>query len=87
MSTQNNICPTIQNIRNTLIKICKRAEIPVYSLHALRHTFATKIVRQTKNMGELKDAAELLGDSYEVILATYFHTDSEKKIELVDAIA
>lgn len=44
-------------------------------------------MRQTKNMGELKDAAELLGDSYEVILATYFHTDSEKKIELVDAIA
>ncbi|MCB6203130.1 hypothetical protein [Extibacter muris] len=36
---------------------------------------------------KLKDAAELLGDSYEVILTTYFHTDREKKIELVDAIA
>ena len=74
-------------MRNTLGKICKRAGLPNYSLHALRHTFATNIVRKTHNIGELKEAAELLGDSFEVIMKTYFHTDDEKKIELVDAIA
>ena len=87
LTTQNHISPTIQNLRNTLGKICKRAGLPNYSLHALRHTFATNIVRKTHNIGELKEAAELLGDSFEVIMKTYFHTDDEKKIELVDAIA
>ena len=38
-------------------------------------------------MGEMKDAAELLGDSYDVVIKTYFHTDSQKKVDLVDAIA
>lgn len=69
-----------------MLKICKRAEIKPYSLHALRHTFATIIVRQTKNMGELQDAAEILGDSYDVVLKTYFHTDNTKKVGLVDSI-
>lgn len=87
LTTQNHLSPTLQNLRNTLIKICRRAGIQEYSLHALRHTFATNIVRNTTNMGELKDAAELLGDSYEVILKTYFHTDTQKKMALVDAIA
>lgn len=87
LTTQNHISPTLQNLRNTLSKICKRAGLPNYSLHALRHTFATNIVRNTRNIGELKEAAELLGDSFEVIMNTYFHTDDEKKIELVDAIA
>lgn len=65
----------------------KYAEEQEYSLHTLRHTFATNIVRKTTNMGELKDAAELLGDSYDVIIKTYFHTDSQKKVNLVDTIA
>ena len=87
LATQNHISPTLQNLRNTLVKICRRAGIQEYSLHALRHTFATHIVRKTTNMGELKDAAELLGDSYDVVIKTYFHTDSQKKVDLVDAIA
>lgn len=49
--------------------------------------FWCNIVRKTTNMGELKDAAELLGDSYDVVIKTYFHTDSQKKVDLVDAIA
>lgn len=86
LSTQNGYPPMIQNLGNTLKKICKRAGLPEYTLHALRHTFATNIIRNTKNMGEIKDAAEILGDHYEVVLRTYFHTDSEKKADLVDAL-
>ena len=86
LTTQNGIPPTIQNLGNTLKKICKRAGIPQYNLHALRHTFATGLIRNTKNMGEIKEAAEILGDNYQVVLRTYFHTDSEKKMDLVDAL-
>ena len=67
-------------------KFCKRAEIPEYNLHALRHTFATNLIRQTHNMGEIKEAAEIIGDNYEVIMRTYVHTDSERKVSLIDAM-
>ncbi len=86
LSTQNGVSPTIQNLSNTLKKICKRADIPEYNLHALRHTFATKLIRQTHNMLEIKEAAEIIGDNYEVIMRTYIHTDSKHKISLIDSI-
>ena len=86
LSTQNGVSPTIQNLANTLKKICKRAEIPEYNLHALRHTFATNLIRQTHNMGEIKEAAEIIGDNYEVLMRTYVHTDSERKVSLIDAM-
>ena len=86
LTTQNGISPTIQNLGNTLKKICKRAGLPIYNLHALRHTFATNLIHNAKSMGDLKEVAELLGDSYEVVINTYFHTDSEKKVELIDSL-
>ena len=72
---------------NTLKKICKRADLPIYNLHAIRHTFATNLIRHAQSMGDLKEVAELLGDGYEVVINTYFHTDSKKKINLVDSLA
>lgn len=39
LTTQNHLSPTLQNLRNTLIKICRRAGIQEYSLHALRHPY------------------------------------------------
>lgn len=86
LTTQNGASPNIQNLEKTLKKICVRAGLPPYTLHALRHTFATNIMRNTKNMGKVKEVAEILGDSYDVVLRTYFHTDSEKKVNLVDAL-
>lgn len=86
LASENGWPPNHQTLRNTLLKILKRAELPQHSLHALRHTFASRIVRKATNMGELKDVAELIGDSYEVVINTYFHTDDEKKVDLVDAL-
>ena len=43
-------------------------------------------MRNTKNMGEVKEVAEILGDGYDVVLRTYLHTDSEKKVDLVDSL-
>jgi Site-specific recombinase XerD len=79
--------PNLQSLRTTFIKICKRAGLPdEYTLHTTRHTFATNIVRKTTNMGELKDAAELIGGSYAVVIKNYLHTDNKKKTNLIDAI-
>lgn len=86
IASENDWPPNLQILRNTLINICKRAGAPKRTLHAIRHYFATKIVRKAKNMGELKDVAEFIGDSYEVIINTYFHTDEGRKAELIDSI-
>jgi len=37
-------------------------------------------------MGELKDATELIGGSYAVVIKNYLHTDTKKKTNLIDAI-
>ncbi|MFR1370499.1 MAG: hypothetical protein ACLSA0_10065 [Eisenbergiella massiliensis] len=47
--------------------------MPHYGTHALRHTFATRLLRQTKSHQELKAVAELLGDDYKVVVQTYLH--------------
>ena len=86
LTTQNGLPPNYQNLEKTLKKICKRAGLPSYTLHALRHTFATNLIRKTTNMAEVKEVAEILGDSYEVVIRTYLHTDSENKVNLVDAL-
>ena len=86
MTTQNGLPPNIQNLENTLKKICKRAELPNYNLHALRHTFATNLIRNTHNMGEMKEVAEIMGDDLDVVLKTYVHTNSETKMALVDTL-
>ena len=86
MTTQNGLPPNIQNLENTLKKICKRAELPNYNLRALRHTFATNLIRNTHNMGEMKEVAEIMGDDLDVVLKTYVHTNSETQMALVDTL-
>ena len=86
LSLQNGKVPNIQSLEKTLKKICQRAGLPEYRLHSLRHTFAANMIRQTKNMAEVKEVAEILGDGYEVVLKTYLHAEDEKKINLVDAL-
>ena len=78
----------ISSIRGKAAKEKYRDNIslPVWNWHALRHTFATNLIRQTHNMGEIKEAAEIIGDNYEVIMRTYVHTDSERKVSLIDAM-
>ena len=60
---------------------------PHYGTHALRHTFATRLLRKTQSHQEIKAVAELLGDDYHVVVKTYLHTEEEGKSTLVDLIA
>lgn len=86
LSTQNGLPPNIQSLENTMVKICKRAGIQRYSLHALRHTFATNLIHNTHNMGEMKEVAEIMGDDLSVVLKIYVHTNSETKVDLVGTL-
>lgn len=86
VTTKNGMIPTARNIQLTLDRILKKAGLPHYGTHAMRHTFATRLLRQTKNHQELKAVAELLGDDYNVVVQTYLHTEEEGKSILVDLI-
>ena len=87
VTTKNGMIPTARNIQLTLDRILKKAGLPHYGTHAMRHTFATRLLRQTKSHQELKAVAELLGDDYNVVVQTYLHTEEEGKSILVDLIA
>lgn len=87
ITTKSGLLPTARNIQLTLDRILKKAGLPHYGTHALRHTFATRLLRQTKSHQELKAVAELLGDDYKVVVQTYLHTEEEGKGALVDLLA
>lgn len=87
ITTKNGLLPTARNIQTTLDRILKKAELPHYGTHALRHTFATRLLRKTNSHQELKAVAELLGDDYKVVVQTYLHTEEEGKSTLVDLLA
>ena len=54
--------------------------------HAMRHTFATRLLSKTSSHQEIKAVAELLGDDYKVVVKTYLHTDEDGKHNLVDML-
>lgn len=87
ITTKNGLLPTARNIQTTLDRILTKAGLPHYGTHALRHTFATRLLRQTKSHQEIKAVAELLGDDYNVVVKTYLHTDEDGKLNLVDLLA
>ena len=86
VTTKTGLLPTARNIQLTLDRILKRAGLPHYGTHALRHTFATRLLRKTQNHQELKAVAELLGDDYKVVVKTYLHTEEQGKGGLVDLL-
>jgi integrase len=57
-----------------------------YGTHAMRHTFATRLLSKTSSHQEIKAVAELLGDDYKVVAKTYLHTDETGKHNLVDML-
>lgn len=78
--------PTARNIQETLDRILRRCEMPHYGTHALRHTFATRILSKISSHQDIKAVAELLGDDYKVVVKTYLHTDSKEKHDLVNLL-
>ena len=78
--------PTSRNIQETLDRILRKCELPHYGTHALRHTFATRLLSKTSSHQDIKAVAELLGDDYKVVIKSYLHTDTGGKHDLVDQL-
>lgn len=56
-------------------------------MNALTETsFATRLLKKVRNQQELIEAAEIIGDDYNVIISTYLHTDASGKAKLVDSL-
>ncbi len=77
---------TSRNIQETLDRILRKCGLPHYGTHALRHTFATRILSKTSSHQDIKAVAKLLGDDCKVVIKTYLHTDAGGKHKLVDQL-
>lgn len=84
--TNSGNFPTSRNIQETLDRILRKCGLPHYGTHALRHTFATRLLSRTSSHQDIKAVAELLGDDYKVVIKTYLHTDTVGKHDLVDQL-
>lgn len=74
ITTKTGNIPTLRNIQMTLDRILVKSGFKHCGTHALRHTFATRLLSKTSSHQDIKAVAELLGDDYKVILNTYLHT-------------
>ena len=86
ISTNTGNIPTARNYQLTLDRILSKCGIEHYGTHALRHSFATKLLSKTTSHQDIKAVAELLGDDYKIVIKTYLHTDDDKKHDLVDLL-
>ena len=84
--TKTGNFPTSRNIQETLDRILRKCGLPHYGTHALRHTFATRLLSKTSSHQDIKAVAELVGDDYKVVIKTYLHTDTGGKHDLVDQL-
>ena len=81
------LLPTPRNLQNAFDSICKKAGIPHYGIHAMRHTFATNLLSHAKNQREVKAVAEIMGEDVDILIKTYLHTEEDGKHDLVNLIA
>jgi integrase len=62
-----------RNFDHTLARLVARAEVPKLSSHGLRHTAATHMVREARDVGELRAVADVLGHSPDMLMKVYAH--------------
>ena len=68
-----------------LFKLCDKAEIPRFSMHVLRHTFATRCIEAGMRPKTLQT---ILGHSnIGITMNLYVHTTVEQKHKEIDLIA
>ena len=62
------------------------AELPRLTSHGLRRTAATHMVHQSKDLGELRAIADILGHSPEILMNTYAHALPTSQLAVVEWI-
>ena len=74
-----------RNARKAFDKILEKAEISVsYTIHSLRHTFATRLIEKGAN---IKAVSEILGHkSIQITLDTYSHVSTDFKHDTINLL-
>lgn len=68
-----------------LFKICDKAQIPRFSMHVLRHTFATRCIEGSMKPKTLQI---ILGHSnIGITMNLYVHTTEEEKLKEIELVA
>ena len=68
-----------------LFKICDKAQIPRFSIHVLRHTFATRCIEGGMKPKTLQI---ILGHSnIGITMNLYVHTTEEEKLKEIELVA
>jgi integrase len=68
----------------SLAIIVDKANLPRLTSHGLRHTAATQMVNNAKDVGELRAIADILGHSPEMLMTVYAHALPQSRQAIVD---
>jgi integrase len=72
------------NLRRIQIALCKKADIPYKNFHALRHTYATRLI---ENGSDVKTVSRLLGHAdIQTTLNIYVHSTDDSKRSAADTL-
>ena len=69
-----------------LALIVDKAKLPRLRSHGLRHTAATHMVNNAKDVGELRAIADILAHSPEMLMTVYAHALPQSRQAIVDRI-
>lgn len=84
-STSNGTPLTAENVRKYHLRICKKAKIKEISFHALRHTYATRLIEAGEH---IKTVQELLGHAdITTTMNIYTHVLDETKKAAADKLS
>ena len=87
LCTQKSKIVTHNNLLRCFNAMLSKAEISCKGLHSTRHTFATMILKQAEDKGQIKEVSELLGHSQvSTTYKFYIKTSNEDKRSLVDQL-
>ena len=70
----------------SLALLVEKADIPRLTSHGLRHTAATHMVNNAKDIGELRAIADILGHSPEMLLTVDAHALPQSRWAIVDRL-
>ncbi len=80
--SHNDIPVEPRSLRYHFSAILKKLNVPNRPFHSLRHTFATRLI---KNTNDFKTVSELLGhSSISITLDIYTHTSEETKVQCIN---
>lgn len=87
ISTESGKILSGQSLENTYSSILKKAGLQHMGLHSTRHTFATIVLKEAEEKGQIKEVSELLGHSQvSTTYEYYIKADYNDKRSLISSL-